>query len=128
MTALLKRSCGDCKVCCVALKIDIPELRKNAGISCPHLVDKGCGIYAKRPTLCGQFLCGWRLFEELGNDWRPDHAGVLIVQKGNAELPRKFQSAPYGVVLVITGGEAAVLRPPLAEYAARLIARGIPVY
>jgi hypothetical protein len=128
MTALRKRSCGDCNVCCVALKIELPELPKEAGTPCPHLAGKGCGIYASRPTLCQQFLCGWRLFEDMDDDWRPDRSGVLAMQKGQDQLPLAWRKAPYGVLLVITGGEDAIRRPALAEYVARLIARRIPVY
>ena len=129
MTPLEKRNCGPCKACCVALKIDLPELRKKAGTPCPHLAGTGCGIYAARPDLCRQFLCGWRLEGELGDDWRPDRCGVIVMQKGANELPLAWAAtAPYGVLLVISGGEAAIRRVALAEYAAHLIARGIPVY
>ena len=30
MTALAKRQCGPCNVCCVELKIEAPQLRKKA--------------------------------------------------------------------------------------------------
>ena len=128
MTALTKRECGACNACCVVPKIDLPELHKKAGVPCPHLAGAGCGIYADRPLLCRQFLCGWRLFAELGDDWRPDRCGVIVMQKGANELPVASQSAPYGVLLVISGGEEAIRRPALAEYAARLIAQRIPVF
>ena len=64
MTALNKRICGPCTVCCTVLKIEAPELRKGAGTSCKHLRGAGCGIYESRPPVCQQFLCGWRLFPE----------------------------------------------------------------
>ena len=35
-----------------------------------------------RPKICREFLCGWLLFPELGDDWRPDRSGVIILQKG----------------------------------------------
>jgi hypothetical protein len=31
------RTCGDCIVCCVYLKIDVPELRKEGMRHCPHV-------------------------------------------------------------------------------------------
>jgi hypothetical protein len=37
--------------------------------------------------VCQQFLCGWRLFDELDDDWRPDLSGVLVMRKAPAELP-----------------------------------------
>ncbi len=127
MTALNKRACGPCNACCVELKIDVPELRKKARVPCQHLTASGCGIYAKRPPVCQQFLCGWRLFEELGDDWRPDRSGVMVMRKAPAELPARWRGAPYGVHLVVIGGEAAVLRPAFADTVARQLARGIPV-
>jgi hypothetical protein len=128
MTPLKKRDCGPCQACCVALKIEAPELRKAAATPCPHLIAAGCGIYNARPEICRQFLCGWRLFEELGDDWRPDRSGVIVMQRGADQLPRAWRAAPYGVLMVVTGGEAAVRRPAFAEYSARLMGRGIPVF
>jgi len=127
MTALAKRHCGPCTACCVVLKIDVPELRKKARVPCRHLTASGCGIYAKRPAVCREFLCGWRLFEELGDDWRPDLSGVLALRNAPGELPQAWRSASYGVHLVITGGEAAVMRPAFTDYVAQLMAGGIPV-
>lgn len=128
MTQLAKRVCGPCTVCCTVLKIETVELRKAAGTPCQHLCGTGCGIYETRPSVCQQFLCGWRLFPELKDDWRPDLSGVLVMRKAPAELPPAWQSAPLGVELAIVGGEQAVTRPGLAEYAASLLARNIPVF
>jgi hypothetical protein len=128
MTALAKRVCGPCTVCCTELKIETPEFRKAAGTPCKHLCGTGCGIYETRPSVCQQFLCGWRLFPELKDDWRPDLGGVLVMRKAPAELPPAWQGAPYGVELAIVGGEQAVTRPGFAEYAASLLARNIPVF
>lgn len=126
MTALHKRRCGPCTACCVSLKIEAPELAKKAGEPCRHL-KAGCGIYEGRPGVCREFLCGWRLFEEFGDDWRPDLSGVLMMRKAPSELPPAWQGGPYGVHMVIIGGEAAVRRPAFAEQVARLVARNIPV-
>jgi len=128
MTRLAKRQCGPCVACCVDLKIVTPELKKKARVPCPHLVDKGCGIYESRPGVCRQFLCGWRLFEDMDDSWRPDLSGVLAMRKAPEELPADWKSAPYGVHMVILGGEAAVLSPAFLSYTARLMAQGIPVF
>jgi hypothetical protein len=128
MTTLAKRVCGPCTVCCTELKIETPQLRKPANTPCKHLGGAGCGIYETRPPLCQQFLCGWRLFAELTDDWRPDVSGVLVMRRAPAELPPAWQSAPYGVELAIVGGEQAVTRAGFAEYAARLLAKNIPVF
>jgi hypothetical protein len=127
MTALAKRQCGPCTACCVDLEIAAPELKKKARQPCPHL-DGGCAIYQTRPGVCRQFLCGWRLFEEMGDGWRPDLSGVLALRKAPSELPPAWQGAPYGVHLIILAGEEAVLRPAFVAYVARLLKRGIPVF
>ena len=102
MTALDKRRCGPCNACCVVLEIATPQLRKKARVPCQHLTDGGCGVYAARPDVCQQFLCGWRLFEELGDEWRPDLSGVLMMRQAPAELPAAWAAAPYGVHLAVT--------------------------
>ena len=127
MTRLQKRECGPCTACCVELKIVAPELNKKAHTACPHL-GQGCGIYAARPGVCRQFLCGWRLFDDMGDDWRPDLSGVMTMRWAPDELPAAWRQAPFGVHMVILGGEAAVLRPAFTTYVARLMARGIPVF
>jgi hypothetical protein len=128
VTALDERACGPCTVCCVVLKIEAPELHKKAQTPCRHLTSTGCGIYAARPEVCQQFLCGWRLFGELDDDWRPDLSGVLVIRKAPAELPAAWRGAPYGIHLDITGGEAAIIRAGFADYVARLMTQGIPVF
>jgi hypothetical protein len=120
------RQCGPCTVCCTELKI--PQLRKEARVPCKHLAATGCGIYATRPDVCREFLCGWRLFEEMGDDWRPDLSGVMALRWSPAELPAAWKTAPYGVHLLVIGGEAAVLRPAFIDYVARTMARGLPVF
>jgi len=127
-TTLAKRQCGPCTACCVELQIETPQLRKKARIPCPHLSPVGCGMYAARPPVCQQFLCGWRLFAEMGDDWRPDRSGILAARKAPDELPTAWRGAPYGVHLVVIGGEAAVKRPAFADYVSWLLARGIPVF
>jgi hypothetical protein len=126
-TPLAKRECGACRACCEVLKIDVPELKKKAGVLCRHHTGMGCGIYATRPPVCQHFLCGWRLFEDLGDDWRPDLAGVLIVKRVAAEVSKEYRDAPYGLSIAVTGDEAAMTRPGFAEYVVREIGKGVPV-
>ena len=127
MTALAKRSCGPCTACCTILKIAAPELRKKAHKPCQHLSGAGCGVYQQRPQVCQQFLCGWRLFAELGDDWRPDLSGVMVMRKAPEELPPAYRAAGYGVELAIIGGRAAIERPAFARFVAGLLAKGIAV-
>jgi hypothetical protein len=75
-------TCGECKACCVVLPIAEPELVKPAGEPCQHLCEGGCGIFGTTewPTLCREYLCGWRLDKWLNQRplYRPDKLGVII--------------------------------------------------
>ena len=126
MTRLEKRRCGPCTVCCTELKI--PQLRKEARVPCQHLIASGCGIYAERPNVCREFLCGWRLFEEMGDDWRPDLSGVMALRWAPDQLPAAWKTAPYGVHLLVIGGQQAVMRPAFVTYVAQAMAHGIPIF
>jgi hypothetical protein len=126
-TPLSRRECGPCQACCRELKIDVPELKKKAGVDCPHLTSAGCGIYETRPPVCRGFLCGWRLFNDLDDSWRPDLSGVLIVKREVSTMPAEYRAAGFGISLVITGGDAAILRPGFAEYVVRLLKKNIGV-
>jgi hypothetical protein len=127
MTALAGRQCGACTVCCTALQIDDPALHKKAGVTCRHLTAGGCGIYDSRPGTCREFLCGWRLFAELDDDWRPDISGLLVMRKAPDELPAAWRGPGFGVHLAITGGDAAIARPGLADYVLALMHQGVAV-
>jgi hypothetical protein len=128
MSAQPKKRCGECTACCVALRVDTPEFKKEGGLACQHLTAKGCGIYQTRFKICREFLCGWLLFPELDEGWRPDRSGILILQVAQASLPKAYQPAGNGVQLLVTGGEAAVIRPGFAEYVVDLVSRGVGVY
>lgn len=122
------KQCGACNACCVDLTIDTPEFKKPGLAPCPHLAAQGCGIYATRFKVCRDFLCGWHLTAELGDDWRPDLSGVLILDIAQASLPAVYRPAGNGVQFLITGGEEAIARPGFAEYVAGLVTRGVGVY
>jgi hypothetical protein len=86
------RECGSCTVCCKMLKIDAPELKKLAGVLCQHCTGVGCGIYDKRPAVCGGYFCGWRGMAYLTEHWRPDRCGVLISYLGKDDgIPAEFE-------------------------------------
>jgi hypothetical protein len=122
-----EKICGPCRACCVALKIEAPELRKKSGTPCGHLVEKGCGIYESRPQVCRDFLCGWRLLPELDTSWRPDLSGVMLLRLSEKELPAGYRATAPGWVLVVLDAELA-LTPKLACHAAGLVARRKAVY
>src|SRR5215472_516597 len=77
------RSCGYCTVCCYATFIDTAEFQKAPGVVCEHCTGRGCGIYQSRPPICREFHCGWWYWNEVGEDWRPDRSGVLILSREN---------------------------------------------
>jgi hypothetical protein len=122
------RSCGECHACCVELIIDTPELQKKGQTPCVHLKDGRCGIYAKRFKICHEFLCGYLLFRELDESWRPDKSGILVLQVPQASLPKAYQDAGHGIQLLVMGGEEAILRPGFAEYVFGLILGRVGVY
>jgi len=122
-----EKNCGACRVCCVVLKIKTPQLRKAAQTPCPHLVEKGCGIYEGRPTVCRSFLCGWRLKPELDASWRPDRSGVMLLPLSLAQTPKAYRAAGHGWVFVISGGDKAIT-PRLARFIAAMVARKVAVF
>jgi hypothetical protein len=111
-----EKSCGDCTVCCTALAIETPELRKAPGIACAHCTPKGCGIYETRFAICRTYFCGWFGLTELDESWRPDNSGLLI--------------SPHdgGIEFLVLGGEEAVRRPAFAALLGRMLAGGTPVF
>lgn len=125
---LPRKSCGECHACCVELIIDTPELQKKGQTPCTHLKGGHCGIYDKRFKICREFLCGYLLFPELDEGWRPDRSGILVLQVIQASLPKAYQEAGHGIQLLVTGGEAAILRPGFAEYVFGLVQGRVGVY
>lgn len=72
------RECGGCTACCKTLMIDVPALRKPAGVLCPNCVEGGCGIYASRPEPCRTYNCLWRQVPTMHDGFRPDRIGVVF--------------------------------------------------
>src|SRR5580704_9928996 len=85
------RSCGECTVCCEALWIDEPGLKKQPGVPCAHCKSgEGCKIYRTRPPICRSWHCEWRKMAQLGPEWRPDQSGILIAE-ASTNIPARFQ-------------------------------------
>lgn len=95
------RECGGCTVCCTELHIDAPELKKLAGVRCPNLQDDcKCAIYATRPGTCSDFECGWRVMEALGDDWRPDRSGIVLIPKTKGNPPGYREGSGVQIMLL----------------------------
>lgn len=92
------RSCGTCNVCCVALTIDEPTLRKPQGFRCRNAQpDNSCAIYDARPPTCRTFYCGWRLLKWVPEPLRPDRSGVLL--RKHPQTSKKIDSRKAGVAI-----------------------------
>ena len=123
------RECGSCTVCCKVLKIDVPELKKLAGVLCEHCTENvGCKIYETRPAVCAGWHCGWRGMRYLGDDWRPDRCGVLIVIVGGegGEIPAGFPQV--ALKFDIVDSPRVLAWDPLIGFIASEIQRGRPVF
>jgi hypothetical protein len=110
----------------MALRIE--EFGKESGVMCQHCTGAGCGIYETRYDTCRGFLCGWRMVSQLGDAWRPDRSGVLILTVEVNDMPEEHRASGRGMQFVILGGEKAILRPGFAEYLSTLVKRNVAVY
>ena len=77
MSSAQGRTCGDCSLCCLVLRVD--ELGKLGGTPCVHqdIGTKGCSIHARRPGICRAYRCLW-LSGGLEDDDRPDRLGAVL--------------------------------------------------
>ena len=71
----LKRDCGGCTECCMA--VAVAELEKPYFARCRHQAATGCSIYAARPTGCRRYNCAW-LQGMLSDEMRPDKSGFIL--------------------------------------------------
>ena len=125
MTNLIpNRECGPCKACCEAPKIDDPQLRKLPGVVCSnHREGLGCAIYEKRPATCQVWFCGWRMLP-LGDEWRPDRCGIMIVPTSQASPVRPEDGLQFDL---IKGLEKISWRPFL-DLIMFLVENAVPAY
>ena len=87
------RECGECTACCVHLRIDTAELQKRADVACVNLVPaKGCAIHEARPQICRDWFCGWRMFDYLPEDMRPDKSGIIVRVEGGGFVLNAIRS------------------------------------
>jgi hypothetical protein len=74
------RSCDGCDLCCTAP--GIKEMDKPPGEPCKNLCGepgRSCSIYSKRPPVCVEFHCLWRLTEAILPSWlRPADCGFML--------------------------------------------------
>jgi len=96
------RSCGQCSLCCKLL--EIPPLDKPATKWCAHCSPGGggCQIYATRPAVCRGFACRWLIDKQMGDEWWPARAKMMVTRQGHAiiilvdpAVPSRWREAPY---------------------------------
>jgi uncharacterized protein len=84
MTAAPGKACGPCTMCCSAL--EIMELQKPAGPLCANCrLGDGCAIYPDRPQVCRDFECEWLTRRDLSRRFRPDLAGVILMEDADSD-------------------------------------------
>jgi hypothetical protein len=120
------RTCGACTLCCTALVVETPEFRKMAGVTCTHCTAAGCGIYERRFPICRSYHCGWIHSPELGDDWRPDISGVMVMPV-TENVPTEF-AVREGVELLVVGGADAIRKPAFAPFVLNLVVNQVPVW
>ncbi len=117
------RVCGECTVCCSALRIEEPAIKKMPGVPCRHLLPAGrCGIYSDRPSVCRTWYCGWRRIGALGDDWRPDRSRVLL-RVEEAPFPRKT----ILIMEALDRDPSALASESAVEFAMALVSRSVQV-
>lgn len=118
------RECGDCNVCCIALTIDDPALRKVQGVRCGNAQpDNRCVVYANRPGTCRTFYCGWRRLKWVRVSLRPDLAGILVRLAG-----MKIEGTPVKSIVFTLLREDALHADGVAEALATAVTTGYPVF
>ncbi len=121
-----ERACASCNVCCVALTIDDPALRKVQGYRCRNAQrDNSCAIYDTRPQTCRSFECGWRQLKWVREALRPDRSGVLV--RLHYEVARATGERRLGVIVTLLH-RAALKADGLAETVAAAVAASVPVF
>ena len=120
------RSCGTCNVCCIALTIDEPTLRKPQGFRCRNAQpDNSCAIYDARPPTCRSFFCGWRLFEWVPEALRPDRSGVLLREY---QPTSKKPGARKPGLAILPLPNAVLNADALFDTIVAGVAAGVPIY
>jgi hypothetical protein len=96
------RSCGRCSLCCKLLAITPLEKPANKWCAHCHPGGGGCQIYATRPAPCRDFACGWLINKNLGDEWWPAQAKMLVRRDDNTiiihvdpAVPNRWREAPY---------------------------------
>lgn len=123
------RDCGDCTVCCKVLPADALDFKKQSGTPCTHCEEgRGCRIYLARPSVCRDFVCGWRCLPRLDDSWRPDRSGILIVfETDDSCIPPGYEIRP-AIKFLVTGHKRSLEALPFIRYVNGVIYNGAPAF
>ncbi|HXL98838.1 MAG TPA: hypothetical protein VN932_02835 [Rhizomicrobium sp.] len=110
------RQCGECNACCRYLTVNTTEIVKLPNVLCGHWKG-GCTIHENWPTICRDFFCGWRLFDNLSDAWRPDRSNILV------QLHAPTEAGP-AADLILLGPLGDSMTGELLNYIAALIEAG----
>jgi Fe-S-cluster containining protein len=119
------RSCGVCSLCCKLLEVS--EISKPEGKWCVHCAPgrERCTIHDRRPDQCRSFYCGWLTMGNLGDDWRPTKAkmvlspgadGKLITVHVDPAFPNAWKEDPYHGMLRKLARDAADAKGQVVVY------------
>lgn len=65
----------------------IAEIDKPPGCWCADCrPGVGCAIYQQRPAECRDFACAFLTNPDLGEDWRPDRAKLVVTLEGEGRM------------------------------------------
>ncbi|MBI1360899.1 MAG: hypothetical protein GC155_11530 [Alphaproteobacteria bacterium] len=121
------RSCDGCVVCCVVPPVKSPEFSKTSGVACQHCdTAAGCAIYATRPNVCREFLCGWRSLPFLDDRWKPEACGLLVLPDKN-DIPLDFERR-VGLAIIAFRARGDLQHRFVVEMLAGLVAGKAPVF
>ena len=119
-----ERTCGTCTACCTLFPIDQPDLVKQAGVACRHLAGGGCGLHPAWPRVCGEWFCGWRRLPRLGDEWRPDRSGIVVVFDPEG-VPADYPERPT-LKFILTGPDQVLYTQAFLGYVAGLVDARVP--
>lgn len=83
-----RRTCAGCDLCCSVLEIE--ALQKPAWRACPNLRPGGggCGVWGDHPDACKNYVCLWRISDDLiPEDLFPASSGILVTMENLSTWP-----------------------------------------
>lgn len=97
----------------------VDELNKPQNVWCSHFQKNvGCSIYPDRPKSCQAFACLWLTAPQLGDEWKPDKCGMVLIRE---------TSGAGGLTVQVASGTPGPWREPYLSWLKQVAARGLKV-